>query len=461
MKKIIDNLTLLEKYDVPGPRYTSYPTVPAWSEKISAADYQKSLNALSKNQPLSLYFHLPFCKNLCHFCGCTQVITKDTTKAKSYLEVLLKEINLVKNRLENSDKKVTQLHLGGGTPNFFAPELLEDLITHVKNDFSFLADAELAIEMHPNTSTTAFNQSLKKLGFNRISLGVQDFDPHVQKLINRNQSFQTTKEMIFELRGLGFDSFNFDLVYGLPGQTKEGWLKTLERTKELNPDRLAVYSYAHVPWVRPVQRTFKDSDLPSPKQKIDFFNLAYEFFLKNNYELIGMDHFAKKTDELSTAKHQNNLHRNFMGYSTKALAHQIGFGMSAISYVNNNYFQNQKRLQDYQASITNNNFATFRGFLLTPEDQMIRALITELMCHAQIDIKNFEKNWKIDFKQEFQQEMSQLDSFIEDSILELEPNFIKTTPSGALFLRNIAMLFDRHLNSIQQKAKNPVFSKTV
>ncbi|MDO8518809.1 MAG: oxygen-independent coproporphyrinogen III oxidase [Deltaproteobacteria bacterium] len=435
-------LPLLKKYDVPGPRYTSYPTVPAWGE-LGATDYETSLKTIRTGEKLSLYFHLPFCESLCHFCGCTQVITKDHARSREYVNLLLKEIKRVASLIKA--KEVNQVHFGGGTPNFLAPEELGALMEAIKGDFRIDSDAEIAIEMHPRTSTLAFCKKLKELGFNRISLGVQDLDPHVQKLINRHQTFEMTEKMVHDLRDLGFSSFNFDLVYGLPGQTSVGWGKTLAQVLSLRPERLAVYSYAHVPWIRPVQRTFEDSDLPRPEKKLEFFGDALKTFTSHGYCLIGMDHFALENDELARCASAGTLHRNFMGYSTRKDSHQIGFGMSAISFAGGNYFQNEKELKKYQARILEGALATFRGMILSEDDHVRRVLIMKIMCAGKIPGPDSAK----------------LDSFIRDGLLVKKGSGYQATEEGSLFLRNIAMVFDKYLEGVKSKASTPVFSRTI
>lgn len=452
---------LLEKYDVPGPRYTSYPTVPAWSESVTSVDYAQALKSVTGDAPLSLYFHLPFCEKLCHFCGCFKTITKDHSRSKIYIEALLKELELVTHHLENSQKKVTQIHFGGGTPNFIQPEELSAIMHAIRNQFDLVPNAEIAIEMHPRTSTPEFCQNLAREGFNRISLGVQDFDDEVQKLINRHQTFAMTRDMLTHLRGLGFKNFNFDLVYGLPGQTEEKFLLTLQKTLELSPDRLAVYSYAHVPWKSPIQRAFKDSDIPAPQTKLNLFEMAYREFTEHGYFLVGMDHFAKETDELYGALKTGSIHRNFMGYSTRADAHQLGFGASSISFVAGHYFQNGKDLAKYQQQSMNGQFSTERGCLLNRDDEIRRALITDIMCRFRIQKLDFEKQFGIAFDDYFSQEILKLGDFIQDGIVEALPDSLAVTETGRLFVRNVAMCFDKYLNNIQSTAVNPVFSRTV
>jgi oxygen-independent coproporphyrinogen III oxidase len=454
-------LKLLEKYNVPGPRYTSYPTVPVWRAGVGPEAFRRSLKALPPGETLSLYFHLPFCEQLCHFCGCMRVITRDHSRSRPYLDTLLMELNGIADQLPGGTREVSQVHLGGGTPNFLQPEELLELVAAIHRRFRLQDGAELAIEMHPRTSTPAFCEALAKAGFNRISLGVQDFDPTVQSLINRHQTYQMTADMVELLRGLGFRSFNFDLIYGLPGQTASGWQRTLERVLELRPNRLAVYSYAHVPWKSPVQRSFADADLPSPRSKLELFQAAYQAFTGSGYRAIGMDHFALEDDELSLALERGGLHRNFMGYSTRADAHQLGFGVSAISYVAGNYFQNEKELADYDTAIRHGGLATHRGFLLDRDDAIRRDLITRIMCHGSVNISEFEKKWELEFRNYFTGSFDALISMSEDGLLEIKPEALKIRGEGFLFLRNVAMAFDRYLEGIQSNATHPTFSKTV
>lgn len=458
----MDVLSLLHKYDVPGPRYTSYPTVPAWKTEVGAGDFAKNLQTLTGAAPLlSLYAHLPFCENLCHFCGCMQVITKRHERSQGYTDLLCQEIDRVASHLPANVREVSQIHFGGGTPNFFRPEEITQIMETYRKHFQILPDAEVAIEMHPKTSISEFCQNLQKEGFNRISLGVQDFDPTVQKLINRNQTYEVTRDMLEELRGLGFRHFNFDLIYGLPGQTLAHFQKTLELTVGLRPNRLAVYSYAHVPWVRPVQRSFQDEDLPAPETKLKLFEMAYRFFLDNGYQLIGVDHFALEDDELTQALKTGSIHRNFMGYSTRADAHQIGFGVSSISRMAGNYFQNKKELPVYQETIERGELATFRGFLLTRDDEIRHDIITRIMCRMELDFPSVEKQWGINFRESFAEELKGLAGFVEDGLAELSPQSFRVKGLGRLFLRNMAMVFDRYLEPIRRTAKNPVFSRTI
>jgi oxygen-independent coproporphyrinogen-3 oxidase len=454
-------LELLKKYDVAAPRYTSYPTVPAWREEVTADDFRASLKEVAVAAPLSLYFHLPFCEKLCHFCGCMQVITQDRSRSQSYVDHLRREIGLVARELGNARRPVSQIHLGGGTPNFIQPDELSALMAAVWSRFHVLPDAEIAVEMHPRTATPAFCERLKTEGFNRISLGVQDFDDEVQRLINRFQTFAQTRDVVALLRALGFTHFNFDLIYGLPGQRLDGFRRTLNLTLSLHPDRLAIYSYAHVPWVRKVQRTFKDADLPTPELKLTLAETAKDFFVGHGYAAIGMDHYARAEDDLTRAFAEGSIHRNFMGYSTRADAHQIGFGVSAISLVNGNYFQNSKDLGDYQDGIDVGRLTTIRGFLSSADDALRRALITRLMCHGGVDLTGVGRDFGITPADYFREDFTRLAGMIADGLVELTADRLTVTPPGRFALRNVAMCFDRYLDGIRTGATTPVFSRTV
>lgn len=458
---MLATLELLKKYDVPGPRYTSYPTVPAWSDAVGSRAYGKALETVGPDETLSLYFHLPFCEKLCHFCGCFKIITPEHSRSRAYVETLLKELDLVLGHLKNSKRRVSQIHFGGGTPNFISPEEMSLIMRRVRENFDVLPEAEIAIEMHPRTSTKEFCDNLKAEGFNRISLGVQDFDDEVQKLINRHQSFEMTRAMVASLRGLGFQSFNFDLIYGLPGQTLEKFKKTLELTFTLKPERLAVYSYAHVPWKSPVQRSFRDEDLPSPETKLQLYELALKAFAENGYHQVGMDHFALATDELYLALKRGGLHRNFMGYSTKADAHQIGLGISSISYVAGNYFQNAKEMAAYEAAVLEGQLTTTRGYELSFDDKIRRDLITEIMCHFGVDFDAFGKKHGIAARDYFQSDLALLAELQADGLVTVDAQRLNITGPGRLVVRNVAMCFDRHLDEIRRTSKNPVFSRTV
>lgn len=458
---MLTTLELLRKYDVAGPRYTSYPTVPAWTETVGATDYAQCLARIAPDQALSLYFHVPFCEKLCHFCGCFKTITPDHSRSRPYVDSLIKELNMIARQMPSPKRRVTQIHFGGGTPNFLKPEELSAVMAAVRQSFLIDPEAEIAIEMHPRTSTKEFCRNLANEAFNRISLGVQDFDADVQRLINRFQTFEMTRDMVSELRDLGFASFNFDLIYGLPGQTPERFARTLELTLTLNPDRLAVYSYAHVPWVSPVQRSFKDADLPTPEVKLELFRMAHAFFTQNGYRQIGMDHFARADDDLSRAFDSGSVHRNFMGYTTKADAHQIGCGASSISFVGGHYFQNSKKLDAYATAVDAGQFPIIRGCLLNPDDAIRRDLITDIMCRMRVAKKSFAAKHGIDFAAYFGDDLRRLAPLIADGLVNDTDSELTVVGDGKLLLRNVAMCFDVYLEGVKNNAINPVFSRTV
>ncbi|MBF0105070.1 MAG: oxygen-independent coproporphyrinogen III oxidase [Deltaproteobacteria bacterium] len=461
---MLTTFELLQKYDVPGPRYTSYPTVPIWRPSVGAADYISSINKAVGAHPLSLYFHIPFCKKLCHFCGCMHVITKDHSRSRPYVDALLIEMDHIIKALKNSNRDCSQIHFGGGTPNFLPPEEISRIMQRVRDNFNILPSAEIAIEMHPreDPDMQRFCDTLKTEGFNRISLGVQDFNDEIQKLINRFQSFATTKGMIDYLKKIGLEHFNFDLIYGLPGQNSIDQFKdTLAKTIFLKPNRIACYSYAHVPWVHPVQRSFKDTDIPTPEQKLRLFETAINFFTTHGYHLIGIDHFADEGDELYAALKNKSIHRNFMGYSTRADAHQIGLGVSSISFVGGHYFQNHKTIEAYTTAVIQRGLATHRGFMLSADDTIRRSLITEIMCHREVDFKEFGARQNIDFHSYFKDDLKLLTGFVDDGLITLDADGLKITPRGYLVVRNIAMCFDKYLDEIKKNARNPVFSRTV
>jgi oxygen-independent coproporphyrinogen-3 oxidase len=454
------SLDLLKKYNVPGPRYTSYPPAPSWSADIGPAAYEAALkqsNAGPSPRALSLYFHLPFCEQLCLFCGCTTVITgRDRRKEDPYMACLQAEINWVAERVEPR-RRVVQLHLGGGTPTYYTPEKLEMLMTFIKSKFTFDDEAELGIEVDPRVTSTEHLRALQKHGFNRLSMGVQDFDPTVQKAINRHQFFDSTKGLVDQARSLGFQSINMDLIYGLPYQTEESFASTIDKILSLSPDRLAVYSYAHVPWMKKHQDTLAPF-LPTEQQKFNIFLLALKRFTESGFVYIGMDHFAKPTDELSIARENGTLWRNFMGYTTKAGTDLIGFGMSAIGRVGDTFIQNQRELVAYQENALSGGAATVRGFNLSQDDLIRSHVIQTLLCHALVVKADVERRFTIVFDDYFVSALQALKPLVEDGLVELSRESIRPTEIGRIFLRNIAMPFDAYLPKDGEKR---MFSKTV
>jgi oxygen-independent coproporphyrinogen-3 oxidase len=454
---------LLLKYDKPGPRYTSYPTAVEFSETYGNAEYEESLReaASRKNEPLSLYLHLPFCEERCTFCGCNVIITRKRPVAAEYLTYLYREIREVAARLAGR-RRVVQYHWGGGTPTYYTPEEMRALHAIVTGCFDVQPDAEVAIEIDPKVTTREHIDCLKELGFNRLSMGVQDFTPEVQEVVNRRQTERETHELYEYCRGRGFTSINFDLIYGLPLQTLPTFRKTLETVVDLLPDRLAVYSFAHVPWIKGNQRTIDPADLPSPELKLELFCLARETLLKAGYIAVGMDHFARQEDELSRAIEKRTLHRNFMGYTVKTAPDMIGFGVSAIGDVSGAYAQNTKKLSTYYEAIGAGRLPIERGYRLSTDDKVRRAVITQIMCNAHLEKSAVAARFAIDFDRYFETELRELaapDGLIAHGFLILTPETIQLTPLGRLFVRNVAMVFDRYLR--EKKTEKQVFSRTV
>ncbi|MEO8431628.1 MAG: oxygen-independent coproporphyrinogen III oxidase [Acidobacteriota bacterium] len=460
MKTPAVSLDLLRRYNVQGPRYTSYPTAPVWTEDFGAAQYDEALVAsgrAAQRAPLSLYLHLPFCEKLCYFCGCTVVITGAEHRLEDpYLAALEREIDWVAERA-GEGREVVQLHLGGGTPTYFAPERLERLVGRLRDRFRFSPDAEIGVEIDPRVTTPRHLEALARQGFNRLSLGVQDFDPAVQKAINRIQPFEATRDLVAHARSLGFPSVNMDLIFGLPHQTPETFAATIARVLEIAPDRLAVYSYANVPWMKKHQAIL-EPHLPDETTKFAIFQTALDRFQDAGFEYIGMDHFARPDDELARARRSRSLHRNFQGYTTKAGTDLLGMGMSAIGSVGDAYVQNRRELADWTAAVERRGAATFRGFRLGADDRLRRAVIQSLLCHGVVVKKEIESAYGICFDDTFGGALDALAPCAADGLVELSPGEIRATPVGRVFLRNLAMPFDAYLPG---QAEKPVFSKTL
>jgi oxygen-independent coproporphyrinogen III oxidase len=449
----------LALYNRPGPRYTSYPTAPVWRDDFRVADLERAYEqADSAGTPVSMYMHLPFCESLCLFCACNVVITKDHSVTPPYLETLKREIEHVSERVSPS-RRVVQFHWGGGTPTYLTPEQMEDLFSFTAEKFSFAPDAEIGIEVDPRVTNGRHLETLRRLGFNRLSMGIQDFDPEVQRAVKRVQPLEMTSELIAHSRALGFESINVDLIYGLPYQTAGRFARTVDEVLALAPDRIALFSYAHVPWIRKQQGSLAAS-LPEGMEKFRIFCTAIEKFLHAGYQYIGMDHFAKPNDELAVAQKKRTLHRNFQGYTTKAGADLYGMGVSAISAIGSTYGQNYRELPRYTEAIDRGGSATMRGYRLSEDDRLRRALITRLLCHAVIRKDEISKEFGIDFDNYFAPELARLDSFVEDRLIELAPDEIRVTFLGRIFIRNLAMIFDPYLEK-QHLAEQPLFSKTL
>jgi oxygen-independent coproporphyrinogen-3 oxidase len=449
----------LARYNRPGPRYTSYPTAPVWQDNIGPDDFDEFLaQADAAKSPVSLYMHLPFCESLCLFCACNVVITKDHAVAGPYLATLKKEIDHVSNHVSRQ-RGVVQFHWGGGTPTYLTPPQMEDLFGHAAERFTFAPDAEIGIEIDPRVTTQQHLESLKRLGFNRLSLGIQDFDPEVQLTIHRVQPFEMTRDIIAAARALGFTSINVDLIYGLPHQTAARFERTVDQVLTFAPDRVAMFSYAHVPWLRKQQGAFA-AHLPEGMEKFRIFCGGLTKFLGAGYQYIGMDHFAKPDDELAIAQRNRTLHRNFQGYTTKAGADLCGMGVSAISGIQNAYAQNYREVPQYTEAVDRRGIATMRGYRLSEDDRLRRAVISRLLCHAVILKDEIAANFGVDFDEYFAAEMSHLQPFVEDGLVRLSPGEINVTSLGRIFIRNLAMLFDPYLEK-QRLAERPLFSKTL
>ncbi len=454
---------LLLKHDRPGPRYTSYPTAVEFSESYGEAAYRTSLleAAGRRDEPLSLYLHIPFCKERCTFCGCNVIITKKHEVASEYLTYLHREIRAVAQILDGR-RKVVQYHWGGGTPTYLNTAEMRALQAVVRECFDLQPDAEVAIEVDPKVTTLEQIDTLLEMGFNRLSMGVQDFTPEVQVAVNRNQTEAETRVLYEYARKAGFGSINFDFIYGLPLQTVPTFRRSLETAIGMRPERVAIYSFAHVPWIKGNQKTIDPSDLPSPEVKMELFCLARQSFLDAGYRAVGMDHFALPEDELSRAVENRTLHRNFMGYTVKTAPDMIGFGVSSIGDVSGAYAQNTKKLSVYYRDLEAGRLPVERGYRLSDDDQVRRFVITRIMCNAHLDTRAVEERFGIDFGRYFATEIDELRApggLVEQGFLSVEPDALDLQPLGRLFVRNVAMVFDRYLRD--KKTDKPVFSRTV
>ena len=449
----------LEKYNRPGPRYTSYPTAPVWQDNFGPDDLEQyCATANAARTPVSLYMHLPFCESLCLFCACNVVITKDHSVAPPYIEILEREIERV-SRFVSPDRPIVQFHWGGGTPTYLTPEQMEGLFRFTAERFTFAPDAEIGIEIDPRVTTKSHLETLRRLGFNRLSMGIQDFHPEVQEVIHRVQPLEMTRGLIEEARRLGFDSINVDLIYGLPLQTAERFAHTVEQVVAISPDRVAMFSYAHVPWLRKQQGALA-TRLPEGMEKFRIFRAGLEGFLGAGYQYIGMDHFARPNDELAVAQRERTLHRNFQGYTTKAGADLYGMDVSAISSVGACYAQNDRDVASYRERIERRGLATMRGYRLTEEDLLRRAVISRILCHGVLHKNEIEQDFGINFDRTFKLEIDRLAPFVSDGLLELEDGVLRATLLGRIFIRNIAMVFDPYLEK-QKLESRQLFSKTL
>lgn len=438
---------LVARYDTSGPRYTSYPTAPHFTEKFTAADYRAEVtrtNALADAPPLSLYVHLPFCESVCFFCGCNVTFTSDRKRPGPYTQLLLREIAAMTGLVARG-REVRQLHWGGGTPTFFSPDQMRTLHEATREHFRFAADAEVGLEVDPRETTSAHLRMLGQLGFNRLSMGVQDFDPQVQKAVNRVQSEEITRRAIEEARQVGFRSVSVDLIYGLPFQTESSFAATLERVVALQPDRVAVFNFAYLPEMIRHQKAIQREALPAPREKLAILRRAIEFLCATGYRYVGMDHFAKPDDEMCRAQDDGALYRNFQGYTTHAGCDLYAFGVSSISQVGRTYAQNQKNIHQYETALGAEGWATQRGILLSDEDILRREVIMRLMCDFALDMKAIGQRFHLDFESHFADALTALQPMIADGLMRREGDRLVVTPTGRLLVRNLCMPFDAYL----------------
>ena len=454
------DLKLIKKYNVQGPRYTSYPTAVQFQESdekdlVSLVDHLRQHN-LEKRR-VSLYVHIPFCFSLCWYCGCTKVITKDQESGDRYLDYLEKEMDLVSGML-HPDSEVIQIHFGGGTPTFLTPKQLRRLGNIIDERFHIIEETEYGVEIDPRRCTREHITALRQIGCNRASLGIQDTNQKVQEAIHRVQPFGQTKDVLRWLREEGINSINFDLIYGLPKQTLSTFRKTMDDVMQLRPDRLAVYSYAHIPQIMPAQKLLNPDDMPSTDEKLAMLQLSITHLTENGYRFIGMDHFSAEDEELSKAMDEDTLQRNFQGYSTHSGADLYAFGMSGISNVGDVYWQNDKEIESYYQSLDENRFPVIKKLSLNRDDMIRKDAIMKIMCRSRLSYQELEKQWNIRFTDYFAESLEKLRPLEEDGLVEIQKRNIIITKTGRLFLRNIAMCFDAYL---QGREVSLSFSKTI
>jgi oxygen-independent coproporphyrinogen III oxidase len=447
---------LLQRFDVPGPRYTSYPTADRFVEAFTAQDYANALRQRAgpppSGLPLSLYVHIPFCESLCYYCACNKVITRHHDRGAQYLKYLAREVELQVGQLGRG-QAVSQLHLGGGTPTFLSDEELAQLMQILRDSFELVAGGEYSIEVDPRTVDSTRLEAIAKLGFNRISFGVQDFDPDVQKAVHRIQPADQVFALVDEARRLGFESINVDLIYGLPRQTAESFARTLSQVGQLRPDRIALYAYAHLPERFKPQRRIHAADLPQAGAKVGMLSAALASFEAEGYVYVGMDHFALPDDPLAVAKRQGRLHRNFQGYSTQPDCDLIALGVSAIGRVGATYSQNAKSLAEYYDLLDQGQLPITRGLVLSRDDLARRAVIMALMCQGQVQFESIGLAWMLDFRSYFAAELEQLRGLAAQGLVTLDDQGVQVTPDGWYFVRAVAMVFDRYLQADRHRTK--------
>ncbi len=458
--ELVVDLELIRRLDKNGPRYTSYPTADRFVEAFNAETYsqwllKREIGGVSR--PLSLYIHIPFCNTLCFYCACNKVITKDRSKSADYVRYLIKEMGMQATLL-GKGQVVEQLHFGGGTPTFLSDDEIRQVMAAIRENFKLVEDGEYSIEIDPRKVTDETIALLGAAGFNRISIGVQDFDDDVQRAVNRIQSEEETLGIIAAARANGFKSVSIDLIYGLPKQTLEGFGRTLDRIIAANPDRLSIYNYAHMPTLFKPQRRIHEEDLPSPQMKLDILGMTGRKLTGAGYVYIGMDHFAKPEDELAVAQRQSRLHRNFQGYSTHSDCDLVALGVSAIGKIGPTYSQNYRELDDYYDALDRDQLPIMRGMELNADDLVRRAIIQDLMCHFELSKESLNIAYLIDFDSYFATELEELREYEMEGLLEISPQWISVTPKGRMLIRNICMVFDKYLRTRTEHAR---YSKVI
>ncbi|CAM2961978.1 oxygen-independent coproporphyrinogen III oxidase [Vibrio neptunius] len=454
-QQIVWDQAILDKYNYSGPRYTSYPTALEFHEAFTIADYDMACTEYPE-RPLSLYIHIPFCHKLCYYCGCNKVITRHAHKADEYLDVLEQEILTRAALLQG--RKVTQLHFGGGTPTFLTQAQISRLMNILRAEFSFEAESEISIEVDPREIELDMLDHLRQEGFNRLSIGVQDFNKEVQKLVNREQDEAFIFAMVERAKQLGFRSTNLDLIYGLPKQTQARFADTLAQVLEMQPGRLSIFNYAHMPQLFAAQRKIKDEDLPQAEEKMAILQDTIATLTNAGYQFIGMDHFAQPDDELAVAQRNGILHRNFQGYTTQGQCDLVGFGVSAISMIGDAYAQNQKELKKYYAQVNEQRHALWKGLSLDSDDLLRREVIKQLICNFKLDKVAIETEFNVQFNPYFSEDLELLQTFIDDELVEVDHKEIRVTLRGRLLIRNICMCFDKYLRA---KARQQQFSRVI
>jgi oxygen-independent coproporphyrinogen-3 oxidase len=447
------------KYSKPGPRYTSYPTAIEFGTQYTYDEYVQDLKNQDSSRPISLYFHLPFCRSACYFCGCSVIFTSKEDKKVTYVQYLKKELKILSQHIDIK-REVMQLHFGGGTPTFFSDKQLDEIIKEIKKYFTnFSKEAEISCEIDPRFLTEKQMDVLVGHGFNRVSFGVQDFNEKVQKAVHRIQPYDISKNAIDLARRKGIKSVNVDLIYGLPFQTFDTFKKTLSLAHSLNPDRFAVFNYAHAPWLKRTMRKIDEATLPAPSEKLKILQYTIDYYTNNGYKMIGMDHFAKPEDELFLAIEKGELHRNFQGYTTKGGTDLIGVGITSIGNGKSHYAQNVKELDEYERLLDEGKLPFYRGVKLNDDDQIRQFVIMELMSNFKLDIKRFNQKFDVSFFDYFKEDLKGLETFIKDGLVKINDDNIEISQTGTLLIRNIVMPFDAYAKSDTQGKKT--FSKTI